>query len=265
MLRVIGLEEHFVTEALLEAGRGLDPDGRDLAFGPASEGETSRLLLDLGDERLRVMGETGVDVAVLSLTTPGLQNLSAAAAVRLQTETNDQFAQTVRAKPNRFQGLAALVTQSGEEAAKELRRAVEELGLDGAMLFGRTGDKSLDHPDFWSIFETAEALRVPIHLHPQSPPAVVRDAYYAGFGKAVSDGFATHGVGLRADRTPGRHGRSRIIDGRVRASQPLRHPVACAPRVTCGGRRRSSAPTAFCSRRITHSNRLPGRVRVHSW
>lgn len=198
-LRIVGLEEHFVTEAVLEAGRSLDPDDRDLAFGPASEGETSRLLLDLGDERLRVMDETGLDVAVLSLTTPGLQNLSAADAARLQTETNDKLAETVRATPDRFQGLAALATQSSKGAAKELRRAVAELGLDGAMLFGRTGDKSLDHPDFWSVFETAGALRVPLHLHPQSPPAVVRDAYYAGFGEVVSDGFATHGVGWHYD------------------------------------------------------------------
>ena len=52
----------------------------------------------------------------------------------------------------------------------------------GAMVNGRTLERFLDDAFFWPIFEAAEALDVPIYLHPMPPPKAVYDAYYAGFG-----------------------------------------------------------------------------------
>jgi predicted TIM-barrel fold metal-dependent hydrolase len=72
---------------------------------------------------------------------------------------------------------------------------VTKLGLDGAMLFGRTRERNLDHSDFWPIFEAASALKAPLYLHPQSPLPAVRAAYYAGFGDALDSAFATFGIG----------------------------------------------------------------------
>jgi hypothetical protein len=46
-------------------------------------------------------------------------------------------------------------------------------------------DKHLDHADFWPIFEMAAHLRIPLFIHPQTPPRAVRDAYYSGFGPEV--------------------------------------------------------------------------------
>ena len=69
------------------------------------------------------------------------------------------------------------------------------MGLNGAMLFGRTRGRNLDHPDNWSIFETAAALRAPLYIHPQSPVPPVRDALYGGFGEEVDAAFATFGLG----------------------------------------------------------------------
>ncbi len=198
-MRVIGLEEHFVTDDVLAAGHRLAPHERDLAFRPASQGETSRRLLDLGADRLTAMDDTGMDVQVLSLTTPGLQNLPAAEAVALQRASNDALADAVRARPDRFQGLATLATADPAAAAAELDRAVTRLGLNGAMVFGRTGERNLDDPTSWPIFEAAEALRAPLHLHPQSPPPAVRSAYYSGFGDSVDAAFATFGVGWHYD------------------------------------------------------------------
>jgi hypothetical protein len=48
---------------------------------------------------------------------------------------------------------------------------------------------------FWPIFEAAEALRVPLYLHPQSPQQGVLDAYYKGFGEDVDALFAGAGIG----------------------------------------------------------------------
>ncbi|MDP4332003.1 amidohydrolase family protein [Curtobacterium sp. A7_M15] len=198
-MKLTGLEEHFVTPDVLAANRQLDPANRDLAFRPASEGETSWRLLELGEERIAAMDATGLDVQVLSLTTPGVQNLPAVEAVSLQTASNDRLAEVVASRPDRFQGLATLATANPIAAADELERTIRTLGFNGAMVFGRTGDKNMDHQDFWPIYERAAALKAPLHLHPQSPPIAVREAYYAGFNPAVNAGFATFGVGWHYD------------------------------------------------------------------
>ncbi len=75
-MRVIGLEEHFVTSGVLEAWRVLDPQWQDVALKPSAEGESARRLAELGGERFAAMEETGLDVQVLSLTAPGVQNLA---------------------------------------------------------------------------------------------------------------------------------------------------------------------------------------------
>ena len=146
------------------------------------------------------MDDTGLDVAVVSMTTPGLQNLASGGcggvAGGLQRQTRRCRA---TAHPDRLQGFATLATPDPDAAAAELGRAVTGLGFNGAMLYGRTRDRNLDHPDFWPIFEAAEALRAPLYLHPQSPPAAVRVAYYSGLGDEIDAALATHGIGWHYD------------------------------------------------------------------
>ncbi len=194
-MKTIGLEEHFITSDVVAAWRALDPQWQELALGYSTDGDSEHRLADLGHERLAAMTETGLDGAVLSLTAPGVQNLAADDAVALQTAVNDMLADAVRAHPDRLQGFATLATPQPAAAARELERAVTELGLSGAMLFGRTRDRNLDHPDFWPIFEAAAALRAPLYLHPQSPASTVQATYYRGFDSTLDRAFATHGVG----------------------------------------------------------------------
>ncbi|NRD80893.1 amidohydrolase family protein [Bacillus sp. BRMEA1] len=194
-MRVFGLEEHFVTTNVIDAWSTLAPEWQDLAQKASSSGESGRRLSEIGEERFKAMEEAGVDVQVLSLTAPGLQNLSPAVAVPLQVETNDLLASAIRSHPDRLQGLATLATAAPDAAALELERSVTKLGLNGVMLFGRTRERNIDHPDFWPVFEAASALRAPIYLHPQSPLPVVRAAYYDGLGQGVDAAFATHRIG----------------------------------------------------------------------
>ena len=139
--------------------------------------------------------QAGLDVQVISLTSPGLHSLPADEATRLQVETNDRIAELVNAHPDRFQGFATLATPAPAAAAQELERAVTKLGLNGALLFGRTGERNLDHPDNWPIFEAAAALHAPLYIHPQIPQPRVRAALYSGFDDAIDNAFATHGIG----------------------------------------------------------------------
>jgi predicted TIM-barrel fold metal-dependent hydrolase len=197
--RVVALEEHLVTPEVVAAWQRLDPQWRDLALAPSIQGESARRLLEVGPERARAMHDAEIDVQVLSLTAPGLQNLDPADAVALQSDVNDLIADTVRAQPTRFQGFATLATPAPEAAAAELERAVKQLGLDGAMVFGRTRDQHLDAPQFRPLLETAAALRAPLYLHPQSPPPAVRQSYYDGLGEQLDSALATHGVGWHYD------------------------------------------------------------------
>ena len=194
-MRIIGLEEHFATAEVTKAWLSLDPQWQDLSLQGAVRGELARRLLELDGERLAAMDEVGLDVQVLSLTSPGVQNLAPAEALALQSAANDLLAETVRAHPDRFQGLATLATPDPAGAARELERAVTKLGLNGGMLFGRTRERNLDHPDFWPSFEAAEALRAPLYLHPQSPRPTVREALYSGLGAEMDIAFATYGIG----------------------------------------------------------------------
>jgi predicted TIM-barrel fold metal-dependent hydrolase len=198
-VKIVGLEEHFVTPELIDAWDALEPQWRDVALVGSTDDELAQRLMDVDGERIAAMDDTGLAVAVVSMTTPGLQNLTPADAVALQTVCNDRLAEAVRRHPDRLQGFATLATPDPDAAAAELGRAVTELGFNGAMLYGRTRDRNLDHPDFWPIFEAAEALNAPLYLHPQPPPAAVRGAYYSGLGDAVDAALATHGLGWHYD------------------------------------------------------------------
>jgi len=108
-MKIVALEEHFATAEVMRGWKSVDPRWSDLALKLSTEGEGARRLLDLRAERLKAMDEAGIDVAVLSLTTPGVQNLNAEVAVDLALSSNDQLAAAVQTMPERFQGFAALV------------------------------------------------------------------------------------------------------------------------------------------------------------
>jgi uncharacterized protein len=194
-MKLIALEEHFVTAGVLDAWSRLDPENADDTVELFKIGEGQARLEDLSEERLRQMNDSGVDVQVLSLTTPATQNLAATEAVGLAREANDLVAATVRRYPDRFQGFATLPTPAPVQAAYELQRAVDELGFKGAMLCGRTRERNLDHPDFAPLFEAAAKLCVPLYIHPQIPQRAVREAYYSGFDDWTNLILATGGLG----------------------------------------------------------------------
>ena len=129
-MRTIALEEHFVTQDL--AGYGAS----SAAIAPADIWErASRRLLDITGERVAMMDAAGLDMAVLSLNAPGIQaEPDPKVAVTAAARVNDYLAEVIAAQPGRFSGFAALPLQDGEAAAKELHRAVTQLGLRGAWL-----------------------------------------------------------------------------------------------------------------------------------
>jgi uncharacterized protein len=149
-------------------------------------------LCDLDDGRVAAMDAAGVDVQILSLTSPGVEQLDAPEAVVFARETNDLLAEAVRRHPGRFAGFAALPTAAPEAAADELERTVRDHGFKGALINGHTRGRYLDDEFFWPILERAEALGVPIYLHPTPPPRPVIEASYTGnYAPGVTAGLAT--------------------------------------------------------------------------
>jgi 5-carboxyvanillate decarboxylase len=187
--RRIATEEAFSTVAVadelqkwLAGGQPTEPDWefQDFLFnGSGAFGELlRRRLLDLESERLQIMDDNNVDVHLLSLTSPGLQPLGDAAAVRLAIETNDLLADAIARHPDRYAGLAAIAPQVPEAAAKEIDRAINELHLNGIIINSHTRDEYLDEEKYWPILEAAESLGAAIYLHPRCPAAVMAEPYY---------------------------------------------------------------------------------------
>ena len=196
-VKLIGIEEHYLTAGVRDAWEAVGLAGMDPSVAIHS-GEIERRLLDLAGDRLALMDETGLDMQVLSLTTPDLHDLGHG-SVDLARRANDAVAQATTRWPDRFQALAALPVALPDEAALELERCVRTFGFKGAMLCGRVGDRNLDHPDLRPIFESAATLGVPILLHPRTPAPAIRSAYYSGFTPEVDAAFAMYGLGWHYD------------------------------------------------------------------
>lgn len=134
-------------------------------------------LADIHGERLRQMDAEGVEYMLLSLTAPGCQGVTdPTKAQAMAKRSNDWLASEVQRNPERFGGLAALSMHSGAEAAAELRRAVKELGMFGALLnnYQCTGDQGrgktfFDTPEYHVFWETVQELDVPVYMHPSYP------------------------------------------------------------------------------------------------
>jgi 5-carboxyvanillate decarboxylase len=179
----IATEEAFATAELFElyrqmlAGKTLQDPGFLSLWGFYLQSPSARAtriierLQDIGARRIADMDATGIAMHILSLTSPGVQVFDAATAVAFAKNANDQLADAVRRHPTRFAGLAAVAPQNPKEAAKELERGVRTLGLKGAILNSHTLGEYLDDPKFWEIFAAAEAMEVPLYLHPNSPSA----------------------------------------------------------------------------------------------
>lgn len=121
------------------------------------------------ESRLRDMDEYQIDMSVMSLTTPGVHIEKPERGIELARLANDEYADLRKQYPDRFQFYATLPMQAPEEAARELERAVRELGLCGAMIFSNINGETLEQQKFWPVYEAAESLGVPIVVHPTGP------------------------------------------------------------------------------------------------
>jgi 5-carboxyvanillate decarboxylase len=217
----IAVEEAFVTEDIAAewqkvlASRFVEPGflkmGQSILGDDPAARQVHARLADIGTGRIAQMDQDGIDMAVLSITSPGVQVFDAITAARLATHANDVLAEAVARHPTRFAGLATVAPQHPESAARELERASRQLGLCGFLINSHTQGEYLDDAKYQPLFEAAQALELPLYLHPREPaPSMVQPfldygLYFAGWGFAVET--ATHALRLIMsglfDRFPG--------------------------------------------------------------
>ncbi|MDY7433581.1 amidohydrolase family protein [Bacillus sp. V26] len=161
------------------------------------------------EKRIEDMDKNGIQTSILSLTQPGIEGITDPdRAVKLAKQMNDHAAEFfVSTHPDRFKAFAAVPLQDPEEAAKELERAVNELGFVGALVNGYSniGDENtaqyLDEPQVRPFWEKAAQLQVPVYLHPRIPlpnQQRIYEGYEGLLGSAWGFGVetATHAIRL---------------------------------------------------------------------
>jgi predicted TIM-barrel fold metal-dependent hydrolase len=227
-MRIVALEEHIsiaplVAELESKAVVPRERGGNAVALKAELE--------DTGELRLGSMDKAGITFQVLSVPGFGASQLAPDASPSFARRYNDALAAVVKTRPDRFASFAHVPMNAPEAAADELERAVRELGLLGVMISGQTQGKFLDDPMYAPILSRAEALDVPIYIHPAPPPASVHAAYYAGLSPRVSTAFATSGWGWHAETavhvlrmvltgTLDRHPRLKLIIGHMGEGLP---------------------------------------------
>jgi len=191
-MKIIALEEHYLDPQVTQHFKHADPNPPALR----------ERLADLGALRLKEMDEAGIDVQVLSHGAPATQRLEGELAVQVSRSANDKLFSVVKNSSGRFEGFAVLPTANPRAAADELERAVTRLGFKGAMLHGLAWEGNtgvfLDDKRFWPIFERAQALDVPIYMHPAMPHPAVIEAYYKDYAKDYP-GLLTAGWGFTVE------------------------------------------------------------------
>src|SRR5262250_2476353 len=233
-MRIVALEEHYTVPGIVSR---IDPaairrrgfPGPDVVWGQVIKRNE---LAQLGDARIADMDASGITLQVLSVAGPGADVVPGADGIALARDYNNALFAATSRHPDRYQGFAHLPMHSPDAAADELERTVKDLGYRGLLVNGPTDGRFLDDPMFEPILARAEALSVPIYIHPGIPSENVRKAYFDrlrgnfSFVLAVSSwGWhmetAIHVLRLVLSGALDRHPRLQIVIGHMGEAIPF--------------------------------------------
>src|SRR5208282_2571460 len=223
----IAIEEHFAIE---------DTMGDSAAYATGKKDAWQKLSSNLGDftkQRIEQMDATGIDVSILSLNSPAVQGIfDKSRAVQVARRSNDAVASAMAKHSGRFRSFAALPMQDPDEAIKELKRCVKELGFVGALINGYTQigqeDASyyLDLPKYRPFWAEVEKLNVPVYLHPREPLESQQRAYdghpwLLGAAWAFGVETATHALRLIGSGLFDEHPKLKVLIGHLGEGLPF--------------------------------------------
>jgi aminocarboxymuconate-semialdehyde decarboxylase len=195
---IIDFHNHYYPPAYLDALREgpsnvkvtIDGRGNPLLHYPGDYNIVVPGHRDI-EYRQQVLEEAGIDLQIITLTTPGTHIESPARAVSLARMVNDSFADVVATRASRFRALATLPLNDPAASVIELERAMRQLGFRGAMIFSNVNGVGLDDTRFWPLWEKANELEAVMFIHPTHPVGV----------EAMKDYWLTALVGFLFDTT----------------------------------------------------------------
>lgn len=171
------LHTHFYTEEFFRTIRELPSE---FSFGTSSSGQTiityrgarffgvTPAMTDVS-KRIEDMDRVGIDVEVVSLSTPNVFFTDAEHQPAVARMMNDAYAELIARHPKRFKGFASIPMDAPEAALNELHRAIDTLKLNGVVLLSNIGGKPLTSPEYRPFFEEANRMKLCIFLHPMLP------------------------------------------------------------------------------------------------
>jgi len=173
----LDLHTHFYTEEFFHCVRDLPSE---FSFATSSTGQiiiTYRGARFFGvtppmtdvSKRLEDMDRTGIDIEVVSLSTPNVFFADAQHQPEVARMINDSYAELISQHPNRFKGFASIPMDAPDEALVELHRAINNLKLNGVVLLSNIGGKPLTSPEYRQFFAEADRMGLCIFLHPMLP------------------------------------------------------------------------------------------------
>ena len=227
-MRIVSLEEHFILPNLAVRSAAASPQKR--ASGSAMPEPLLARLREVGPNRIAEMDAAGITIQVLSAV--GADSQEEDDGLELARANNDGLEKLVSAHPQRFRGFAHIPLRSPQAAADELECAITHLSFCGALVSGTIDGLFLDDPRFRPVLECAERMGRPIYIHPGTPPAGVRQAYYENLpGNAgallANQGFgwhmetAIHVLRLVLSGTLARYPRLQLIIGHMGETLPM--------------------------------------------
>jgi len=144
--------------------------------GPAAGNQT------IGQARIDLMDKQGVDVQALTINGFWWYEADEALADRIVKAQNEGLATITKTYPDRFVAMASVALQNPTMAAAQLEDGVKRLGLRGASIGGHCNGEDLSNPKYDPFWAKAEALGVPVVMHPQGAENVIKEGALRGRG-----------------------------------------------------------------------------------
>ena len=159
MTYTVDTHHHILPEFFFQATNEADHPAGGVAPAPWSRASM-----------LSFLDDAGIDVAVTSISTPGVYTGDDAAARALARRCNELAAELIRDRPDRFAGFACLPLPDVDGALAELAYALDDLRLDGVVLFSNVSGTYLGDPDFTPLFEELQHRAAVVFVHPDPSP-----------------------------------------------------------------------------------------------
>jgi len=177
-MKVIDVHTHMLNDAYLAA---LKRHGGGYTLGKVVGGQTGVLkdgapfmtlmpgMFDY-ELRLKAMDQAGVDIAIVTLTSPNVFWGSAAQSLEAARLMNTDMAAQQQRFPERIRFMCSLPWQHSKLALDELKRACDELGAVGVMQLANVDGLSLTDKRFAPVWKEIDRRGLPVLIHPSAPP-----------------------------------------------------------------------------------------------